>query len=104
MVGIGFSFWWVVTGVLNNTFTAGDILIFASSILLARQSLASFIENSSLLYDTLLYMEKYFKFISLKSDITSGEKILSLEKMNLRFDLTMYPFNTLIPPNLYCIM
>lgn len=79
MVAIGFSFWWVVTGVLNNTFTAGDILIFASSILLARQSLASFIENSSLLYDTLLYMEKYFKFISLPSDITSGKKILSLE-------------------------
>jgi len=88
MVGIGFSFWWVVTGVLNNTFTAGDILIFASSILLARQSLASFIENSSLLYDTLLYMEKYFKFISLPSDITSGEKILSLEKneFTIRFN------------------
>ncbi len=78
MVGIGLSFWWVVTGVLNNTFTAGDIVIFASSILLARQSSASFIENSSLLYDTLLYMEKYFKFISLRSDITSGEKLLCL--------------------------
>ncbi|MFJ7669393.1 ABC transporter ATP-binding protein [Lysinibacillus sp. NPDC097195] len=80
MIVIGFSFWWVVTGVLNNKFTSGDILIFASSILLARQSLASFIENSSLLYDTLLYMEKYFKFISLPSDITSGEKVLTLEK------------------------
>ncbi len=80
MVGIGFSFWWVVNGVLNNTFTAGDILIFASSILLARQSLASLIENSSLLYDTLLYMEKYFKFISLRSDISSGEKLLCLEQ------------------------
>ncbi|TKI53843.1 ABC transporter ATP-binding protein [Lysinibacillus mangiferihumi] len=94
MVGIGFSFWWVVNGVLNNTFTAGDILIFASSILLARQSLASFIENSSLLYDTLLYMEKYFKFISLKSDITSGEKILSLEKneFTIRFNNVSFQY------------
>jgi len=94
MVGIGFSFWWVVTGVLNNTFTAGDILIFASSILLARQSLASFIENSSLLYDTLLYMEKYFKFISLPSDITSGEKILSLEKheFTIRFNNVSFQY------------
>jgi len=80
IVGIGISFWWVVKGVINNTFTAGDILIFSSSVLLARQSLAGFIENSSLLYDTLLYMEKYFKFASLQSDIKSGKKILSLEK------------------------
>lgn len=94
MVGIGFSFWWVVTGVLNNTFTAGDILIFASSILLARQSLASFIENSSLLYDTLLYMEKYFKFISLPSDIASGEKRLSLEKneFTIRFNNVSFQY------------
>lgn len=69
VIGIGISFWWIVKEVVSGRATAGDILVFSSAILLARQSLATMIEDSSLLYDTVLYMEKYFNFMNLKADI-----------------------------------
>lgn len=77
--GIGFSFWWVLNQTIQGIFTPGDILIFASSILLARESLSGIIEDSSLLYDTVLYMKKYFRFIQLPSDVPIGTKSLSQE-------------------------
>ncbi len=78
LIGIGFSFWWVIEQAIKGIFTPGDILVFSSSILLARQSLSSMIEESSLLYDTLLYMEKFFNFLSLQPIVNSGTKAIDL--------------------------
>ena len=87
VIGIGLSFWWIVKQVVIGNATAGDILIFSSAIILARQSLASMIEDSSLLYDTALYMEKYFNFMNLESDIVLDGKLrIEDSQINLEFN------------------
>lgn len=63
----GFGFYWVIKGALRGQFSAGDILLFSQSILLAQQSVTAVIEEASLLYDTLLYMKKFFRFLSIKT-------------------------------------
>ncbi|MGV3489635.1 MAG: ABC transporter ATP-binding protein [Tuberibacillus sp.] len=74
----GFGFYWVILGAVNGNFSAGDILLFSQSILMAQQSVQAVIEESNLLYDTLLYMKKFFGFLSIKTQfriITEKESI-----------------------------
>ena len=86
IIGIGYSFWWVIISTIDGAFTPGDILIFASSILGARQSLSGVIEDSSLLYDTVLYMKKYFTFMNLPTDVPLGSIPLDVKsKVSLEF-------------------
>ncbi|AGT44855.1 ABC transporter ATP-binding protein [Treponema pedis] len=70
----------VFNKIIENTFfgihPAGSILVFSSSILYTTQSISRLVEDSSLLYDTLLYMQKYFDFISLPAN-KGGTKLLS---------------------------
>lgn len=74
MIGTGGSFYWVINEAIYGQVSPGDILIFASSIIMARQSVEGIIENSGMLYDTLLYMKKLFSFLSLPSSIIDGER------------------------------
>ena len=59
-------------------------MLFSSSIVYAINSMSRLIEDSSLLYDTLLYMEKFFKFIALPSDSKSATVAVpsSVEKID----------------------
>lgn len=82
IIGIGLCFWWVLNASIRGVFTPGDILLFSSSILIARQSLSGIIEESSMLYDTLLYMQKFFGFLALEPKIQSGKKKLSVKETN----------------------
>lgn len=43
---------------------------------MAWDSLTSLVEESTLLYDTLLYMERYFRFLTLPSDVPKGNQPL----------------------------
>ncbi|MBS4761394.1 ABC transporter ATP-binding protein [Carnobacteriaceae bacterium zg-ZUI252] len=73
LISLG-SFLYVINGVLNHHFLPGAILIFSSSIVYAMQSTSRVIEESSLLYDTLLYMEKYFNFMSISSSTSVNKQ------------------------------
>ena len=95
-VGSAICFYWVIMKSLNGEFTAGDILLFSTTILLASKSIIEIIQESSLLYDTLLYMKKFNSLINLPSSIEEGDwkvqdnKINSIEFKNVDF---IYPFS-----------
>ena len=67
--GIALAFWWMIRRSLSRQVKPGDILVFLSSLFMAWDSLTSLVEESTLLYDTLLYMERYFRFLTLPSDV-----------------------------------
>lgn len=75
----------IINGTLAGSFLVGSILVFSSSILYTTQSISRFVEDSSLLYDTLLYMQKYFDFMNLKSS-SIGEK----ELINVTFNKIIF--------------
>lgn len=52
----------------SGSLLIGSILIFSSSIIYTTQSISRLVEDSSLLYDTLLYMQKYFNFLSIQEE------------------------------------
>ena len=59
------SFMYIVNDIQRGRLGVGSILVFSSSVIYILQSSMRFVEDSSLLYDTLLYMDKYFTFLSL---------------------------------------
>ncbi len=59
---------WVVVSIRDGKLSAGIFLVFVSTITATANSVYSLIESSSLLLDTLLYMKKYFTFISIEED------------------------------------
>ncbi len=66
------AFYWLLGKAFAGIFAVGSILVFSSSIVYATQSVSQIVEFSSLLYDTLLYMQKFFKFMNL--DTGKAEK------------------------------
>ena len=65
------SFIYVVLSVKETVLPIGSILVFSTSVVYAVNSIFRLVSESSLLYDTLLYMEKYFKFVAIgNSDLT----------------------------------
>ncbi|UQS84459.1 ABC transporter ATP-binding protein/permease [Apilactobacillus apisilvae] len=61
-----FSLVWIIQKIRNNEISAGSFLVFVSTLTATTASVYALIENSSLLYDTLLYMKKYFNFMNIK--------------------------------------
>ncbi len=62
MAATGVGLGWVVRGAGRGEYSVGTILLFAQASFQANQSLVSLVEESTMLYDTLLYMEKLFDF------------------------------------------
>ncbi|EHN58905.1 ABC transporter ATP-binding protein [Oenococcus kitaharae] len=54
---------WFVFSIQAGRFRVGALLTLTSAIGYIAENIFSMIEDSSLLYDTLLYMEKYFNFL-----------------------------------------
>ncbi|MBD3948941.1 ABC transporter ATP-binding protein [Tuanshanicoccus lijuaniae] len=75
LISVG-GFIYVLNGVTKGVFAAGSILIFSSAIVFTMQSMSRVIEESSLLYDTLLYMERYFNFMA--TPITSSHQAIPI--------------------------
>lgn len=59
-----FCFSYVITGVQSELYEIGSIMIFTSAILYSIQGITRLVEDSSLLYDTLLYMENLFAYLA----------------------------------------
>lgn len=62
-------FFYIVHQIVRNQLGIGVIVVFTTSIFYAVNSMSRMVEDSSLLYDTLLYMERFFRFIGLKENI-----------------------------------
>jgi ATP-binding cassette subfamily B protein len=94
VLGSGAAFWWIVLRTLNGQFTAGDILLFTQALLMSRQHIAAVVEESGLLYETLLYMQKFFAYLDLPPNLplapagkSAGirQSIVSIEFSNVSF-------------------
>ena len=66
------AFAYVLGQVQRSQLELGSILIFSSSSLYAMTAMSRLVEDSSLLYDTLLYMEKFFHFTSIETEDKEG--------------------------------
>ena len=89
LISVG-TFIYIIYSIRKGSLGLGAIMLFASSVVYAMNSMSRLIEDSSLLYDTLLYMEKFFKFNEIKTDFECGnlempENIDSIEFKNISF-------------------
>lgn len=89
LISVG-TFIYIIYSIRKGSLGLGAIMLFASSVVYAMNSMSRLIEDSSLLYDTLLYMEKFFKFNDIKTASESGnlempENIESIEFKNISF-------------------
>lgn len=65
-------FWYMMMQIKKGALNLGVIVVFSTGIVYAINSMARLVEDSSLLYDTLLYMEKFFKFIEIDDVMDQG--------------------------------
>lgn len=89
LISVG-TFIYIIYSIRKGSLGLGAIMLFASSVVYAMNSMSRLIEDSSLLYDTLLYMEKFFKFNEIKTAFESGnlempDDIDSIEFKNISF-------------------
>lgn len=69
-----FCFSYIIDGVAARTFEIGAIIIFTSSILYSVQGITMLVQDTSLLYDTLLYMENLFDYLLIKDPSGKGNE------------------------------
>lgn len=79
------SFIFVINGIKNNKYEIGAIIIFSNAIIYSITNISRIVEEGSLLYDTLLYMEKYFNFMKIKNNIYIGNKKFNKDFKKIEF-------------------
>lgn len=89
-----FGFYWFASSVSRGVLGAGALLMFVSVIASASSALATLVEDSSLLYDSLLWIEKYNKFEQYHDDFQSGTKrVTHVNQLSLDHVCFTYPFS-----------
>ncbi|WP_233554889.1 ABC transporter ATP-binding protein [Atopobacter sp. AH10] len=73
-------FWYMMMQIKKGVLNLGVIVVFSTGIVYAINSMARLVEDSSLLYDTLLYMEKFFKFIEIDDGMDQGLTFTNAEE------------------------
>lgn len=91
----GYGFYWFSSSVNRGVIGAGALLMFVSVIASVSSSLATLVEDSSLLYDSLLWVEKYNHFEKYHDDFQSGFKKLDtpINQIKLSHVSFTYPFS-----------
>lgn len=84
---------WMIMVIQQGKVSTGGFLVFVSSLTATSSSVYAFIENSSLLYDTLLYMQKYFDFMHIteKNDY-SGSLSFPSEINNISYNNVSFQY------------
>lgn len=72
-------FGYVIIQIKKGVLNLGVIFVFSTSIIYSINSMARLVEDSSLLYDTLLYMENFFKFIEIEDELSTEVPITKTE-------------------------
>lgn len=93
VTGIGFA--WFSSNVAKGTLQIGVLVVYISIVGYVSTSMARLVEDSSLLYDSLLWIEKYYKSMAYQDNFQLGmdnfpENYQVLQVNNLSFT---YPFS-----------
>ena len=62
-LGNGFAFYWVVRQAFEGVISPGNILVFVQSLAYLQPNLEQFIKLLTIVYEVVLYMEKFFVFL-----------------------------------------
>ena len=91
----GYGFYWFAASVSQRTIGAGALLMFVSVIASVSSSLTTIVEDSSLLYDSLLWVEKYNRFEKYHDDFEDGTKAINvpINQLELTHVSFTYPFS-----------
>lgn len=91
----GYGFYWFASSVSQRLIGAGALLMFISVIASVSNSLATLVEDSSLLYDSLLWVEKFNKFEEYHDDFQNGSLQLDepIEQIKIDHVSFAYPFS-----------
>lgn len=95
-VGVfGYGFYWFTNSVRTGALEVGVLLMFVSVIGYISTSMARVVEGSSLLYDSLLWIEKYFNFLEYQDDFENGTQNFpdDFENLNVKNLSFTYPFS-----------
>ena len=95
-VGVfGYGFYWFTNSVRTGALEVGVLLMFVSVIGYISTSMARVVEDSSLLYDSLLWVEKYFKFLEYQDDFKNGGQNFpdDFDDINIKNLSFTYPFS-----------
>ncbi|MCZ3760319.1 ABC transporter ATP-binding protein/permease [Lactobacillus gasseri] len=91
----GYGFYWFTNSVRTGALEVGVLLMFVSVIGYISTSMARVVEDSSLLYDSLLWVEKYFKFLEYQDDFKNGGQNFpdDFDDINIKNLSFTYPFS-----------
>ena len=95
-VGVfGYGFYWFTNSVRIGALEVGVLLMFVSVIGYISTSMARVVEDSSLLYDSLLWIEKYFNFLEYQDNFENGTKNFpdDFENLSVKNLSCTYPFS-----------
>lgn len=97
-LGNGFAFYWVVQQAFRGEISPGSVLLFVQSLAYLQQNLKQFIDISTLLYETVLYMQQFFGFLESQPVIAvriSGKPVPDPIHSGITFDRVhfCYPDN-----------
>lgn len=95
-VGVfGYGFYWFTNSVRIGALEVGVLLMFVSVIGYISTSMARVVEDSSLLYDSLLWIEKYFKFLEYQDNFENGSQNFpdDFDDINVKNLSFKYPFS-----------
>ncbi|WP_282805588.1 ABC transporter ATP-binding protein [Lactobacillus isalae] len=95
-VGVfGYGFYWFTNSVRIGALEVGVLLMFVSVIGYISTSMARVVEDSSLLYDSLLWIEKYFNFLKYQDNFENGTQNFpdDFENLNVKNLSFTYPFS-----------
>ncbi|QTQ40339.1 ABC transporter ATP-binding protein [Lactobacillus taiwanensis] len=95
-VGVfGYGFYWFTNSVRTGALEVGVLLMFVSVIGYISTSMARVVEDSSLLYDSLLWIEKYFNFLEYQDNFENGTQDFpdDFENLNVKNLSFTYPFS-----------
>lgn len=95
-VGVfGYGFFWFTNSVRTGALEVGVLLMFVSVIGYISTSMARVVEDSSLLYDSLLWIEKYFKFLEYQDNFENGSQNFpdDFDDINVKNLSFTYPFS-----------
>ena len=95
-VGVfGYGFYWFTNSVRTDALEVGVLLMFVSVIGYISTSMARVVEDSSLLYDSLLWIEKYFNFLEYHDDFENGKQEFpdEFKKIEVKELSFTYPFS-----------
>lgn len=90
-----YGFYWFTNSVRTGALEVGVLLMFVSVIGYISTSMARVVEDSSLLYDSLLWIEKYFKFLEYQDNFENGSQNFpdDFDDINVKNLSFTYPFS-----------